>query len=144
SIWLTVGNLTGTGLMIAHGGPGETPLGGGGGGGRIAIYYTGTNNFNGTISARGGLGANNGSAGTIYSKSRTNSYAQLIIDNGGLIATNTILNFVGQVDLTIRGQSTAGYTGTLGPIGSLLIESNSFLSPAASFPQSFILNVSNA
>ncbi len=128
SVWLTVGNLQGTGAIMANAGPGEMPVGGGGGGGRIAIYYTGTNNFSGTVAARGAVGANNGSAGTIYSKASTNPYAQMVIDNAGLVATNTILALQAQYDLTIGGKSVVTYPGgALGPLGSLVIHSNSWL-----------------
>jgi hypothetical protein len=128
SVWLNVGSLQGAGAIMANGGPGEMPLGGGGGGGRIAIYYSGTNNFSGTIAARGAIGANNGSAGTIYSKARTNSLAQVVIDNGGLIATNTILALQAMFDLNISGRSVVTYPGgAFGPLGSLMIQSNSWL-----------------
>ena len=86
-----------------------------------------TNDFKGLLSARGAPGANNGSAGTIYS-SGANRNAQLLVDNGGLIATNTIVTLPGSYDLTIGGKSVVSFSGgSIGPFGSLLIESNSWL-----------------
>jgi hypothetical protein len=61
SIYLSVGELAGTGVISANGGDSPvhpsygTYFAGGGGGGRIAIFYS-TNTYMGTISAFGGLG----------------------------------------------------------------------------------------
>ena len=65
SLWLTVGGLSGSGVISASGGAGNA-LGGGGGGGRIAVFYQ-SNNFTGILKAWGaGSGTNYGGAGTIY------------------------------------------------------------------------------
>ena len=54
SIYLRVGTLTGSGVISANGGAGNS-WGGGGGGGRIAVVY-GANRFSGLMSAYGGGG----------------------------------------------------------------------------------------
>jgi len=91
SIWLTVGTLAGTGSISANGGSGANAIGGGGGGGRISIAYT-ANDFSGPMTAYGGGGFAYGGAGTIYTKASTQTVGQLILNNGGLIGTNTPLS----------------------------------------------------
>jgi len=85
SIYIITETLTGSGTITANGGNGGDTSnrdGGGGAGGRIAIYYT-TKTFNGNITAYGGWGGQYGGAGTIYLKSSTQTYGDLIIDNNG-------------------------------------------------------------
>jgi hypothetical protein len=86
SIWLTAATLAGAGVISANGGAGNG-LGGGGGGGRIALQYS-TNVFLGVLSAFGGGGYTSGGAGTIYTKANSQSYGQLLVDNGGHAGTN--------------------------------------------------------
>ena len=83
SLWLNAGTLTGGGLIAARGGAGGvTQGGGGGGGGRLALYLT-QNTFAGTLSAAGGLGFQNGGAGTVYTKLAADTYGQVLVDNAG-------------------------------------------------------------
>src|ERR1051326_8743967 len=51
----------------------------------------GTNQFSGSVSARGGAGATYGGAGTVYYKTNTPgaTVAQVLVDNGGARGTNT-------------------------------------------------------
>ena len=125
SILLTVGNFAGAGLLAANGGAGESPFGGGGGGGRIAVYY-GTNQFSGIATAYGGAGANNGGAGTVYSRANSTFSGQMTIDNNGLLATNTVITLQGD-DLTIAGSAAVTPSTFALSIKTLLIRSNSWL-----------------
>ncbi|MDD5687086.1 MAG: hypothetical protein PHE88_04555 [Elusimicrobia bacterium] len=84
SVYINANIVIGTGTITANGGSdsNRSERGCGGGGGRIAIYYM-TNNLTGIITSYGGPGALNsyGGAGTIYLKSTTQSYGDLIIKN---------------------------------------------------------------
>ncbi len=84
SIYVTAGTLAGAGTIAANGGNygNRDNLAGGGGGGRIAIYFQ-TDTFTGTISAAGGSGNQQGGAGTVFTKSASESYGEVRIDNGG-------------------------------------------------------------
>lgn len=86
SIWLTVGELAGTGGIGANGG---SAYAGGGGGGRIAIYFT-TNSFAGTVTAYGRGSA--GGAGTIYWKAASASVGTVWLDNAGAAGNYTPLD----------------------------------------------------
>jgi hypothetical protein len=94
SIWIITGTITGNGNISAKGGntlyTGATTYGGGGAGGRIAIYYN-TNNYTGTINNYGGTEGTKGTAGagTTYTKSNTQTYGDLTIDNKNNILNNT-------------------------------------------------------
>src|SRR3989339_2202277 len=81
-------------------------MGGGGGGGRIALYYT-ENNFTGEIQSYGGAGNEFGGAGTIYMKSETQSYGDLIIDNNNLSGTQTYLPEINYQfdDITVKNKA---------------------------------------
>lgn len=63
TIYLTAPTLAGSGTITANGGSG-TSGGGGGGGGRIALFYSSSNAFNGSVTATGAGGANTGTNGT--------------------------------------------------------------------------------
>jgi hypothetical protein len=128
SIWLTVGTLTGTGIISANGGAGNS-LGGGGGGGRISISY-GNNSFGGLISAYGGGGAGWGGAGTVYLKANSQSYAQLILDNGGNAGTNTTFS-ASSIDLLVAGRAV-GQWPSGASVRNLQIRTNSMLTTVAS------------
>jgi hypothetical protein len=108
SLQISAGQLAGGGLISVRGGSTDITGGGGGGGGRIALYLT-TNNFAGTISAVGGLGYENGGAGTIYTKLTADIYGKVLVDNGtnaGLTRLNSNLWPAGQVfDLTLSGHA---------------------------------------
>ena len=124
TVALTVGTLSGTGVISANGGTG-IGLGGGGGGGRIALQY-GLNAFAGSLTACGGGGSSAGGAGTIYSKANTSSIPQLLADNGGQLGTNTAWVSIGIVDLTLTGGALVLFpSGQI--LGSLFIGSNSWL-----------------
>jgi len=89
SIYLTTGNLDGTGTLSVNGG--EHPLNrGGGGGGRMAVILTGAgadfSNFSGVTTAYGGDGwvsFSAGAAGTVYLETEAvaSGTGTLIIDN---------------------------------------------------------------
>jgi hypothetical protein len=138
SVSLTVGKLLGAGSISANGGAGNNGGGGGGGGGRIAISYN-TNQFAGGFTARGGSGANSGGAGTIYLNSNffgQGKSSQLIVDNGGMRGTNTLVTFVagtaGQNFVIGNGASVilspGGIPGGSTAWNSLTISSNGSLS----------------
>ncbi len=89
SIYLeNIPNLSGSGVILANGGA-ASGSGGGGGGGRIAVSCT-SNNFTGQFSASGGAGNYPGGAGTIYTK--IGSAQTLVVNNGGIVGTNTPLS----------------------------------------------------
>ena len=105
SVWLTLGTWSGSGTVSANGAPGVLPGGGGGGGGRISISFN-TNSFAGPVTAYGGSGTNAGGAGTIYLKTNSLGFAQLTIDNGGLLGTNTFFDPFPVMDITITGKAS--------------------------------------
>jgi|GEM_PF-920678 len=80
SVWIITGTLSGNGTISARGGVGGQSRGGGGGGGRIAVHYT-TDSSTVTLQAYGGGGYSFGGAGTVYKKSASETYGDLIIDN---------------------------------------------------------------
>ncbi len=100
-IRLDVDTLSGMGSIEALGASGSGR--GGGGGGRIAVYYTDKSGYSGSINAYGGTGYASGylgygGAGTVYLKSATQGYGNLICDN--------------------NGRNTAGYSTPLRAIGA--------------------------
>ncbi len=116
SVYLITGNLTGSGRISANGtsGNGGTFTVSNSGGGRIAVYYTSDtssltyNNYGGSHSETGF-----GSGGTIYKKSFSQTYGDLIIDNnsiGGsderLIAQTPLSSFI-MDSLTLRNSGSA-------------------------------------
>jgi hypothetical protein len=102
-VWLTLNQFSGAGSISANGGAAQASgTGGGGGGGRVAIYYN-SNSFAGTLSAKGGNGFQAGGAGTIYLKDNRSQLPNLIVDNGGLSGTNTVLDVSSLSNLTITG-----------------------------------------
>ncbi len=123
SLWLAARVLTGAGLISANGGAGDGASGGGGGG-RVALYFA-TNEFKGVFSARGGAGSNYGGAGTIYISASNGPPAQVIVDNGGVRGTGSLLSLSGSsaLDLTVSGGAQANLTGSFAianlSIGSL-------------------------
>jgi hypothetical protein len=119
SIWLTVGTLAGAGSITANGGNGADGVGGGGGGGRISIGYT-ANDFVGLMTAYGGGGYAQGGAGTIYTKANSQPVGQLLLDNGGVIGTNTPLS---------------NAFGTPSQPFNLTIGDGAIVCPQTSFPQ---------
>lgn len=81
SIHINASKLEGTGVILADGGAGEWVDGGGGAGGRIALHL-GASTFTGTLFARG-TGARPGGAGSIYTRTGTETGGELVLDNGG-------------------------------------------------------------
>jgi hypothetical protein len=124
SIWLTSGILTGSGSITVNGGNGVDSIGGGGGGGRIAIYPA-ANLFGGAISAYGGGGANWGGAGTVFLQP-TGQNGQLILDNGGNIGTNTLVQSASSADLILRNGAIGSASGSVS-FANLLMSSNAWL-----------------
>jgi hypothetical protein len=100
SILINTGSLSGSGTITAHGGnnsSGSSPVSGSGG--RIAIYYTsasgnfsGSSNIINSVQACGGTNPSagyDGRAGTVFMKSASQTYGDLIINN---CSRNTSLN----------------------------------------------------
>jgi hypothetical protein len=117
----------------------NTNLNSGGGGGRIAISYN-TNLFSGGITARGGAGANFGGAGTIYTISVVSGQgksSQLIVDNGEVRGTNTLVNAsVQSQDFVVADGASVTLSSSVG-LGqmnwnSLTVSSNALVGLAAS------------
>ena len=120
SLWLSVTNLAGTGLIQAKGGttsPNSSygTSGGGGGGGRIALYYT-ASSFTGSFAANGGNSTGGsgqtGGAGTIYTKPFSAAQGTLLLDNAltsgmkgsaGTWAANADLNTLSEITITRSG-----------------------------------------
>ncbi|MBA4146834.1 MAG: carboxypeptidase regulatory-like domain-containing protein [Verrucomicrobia bacterium] len=124
SFWLTIGKLTGTGIILANGGSGNSTNGCGGGGGRIAIHFD-TNNFAGVLSAHGGAGLRAGGAGTIYLKEGTNA-GDVQVHNGGLAGANTpLIGWTETGRLTISGGASVLGNPTMQLVKSLSIATNS-------------------
>jgi len=110
SLWLSPYILTGNGKITANGGAGNGSAGGGGGG-RISINYN-SNSFTGQITAYGGPGAIPGGAGTVYLRPNPATVGSVILDNGGLIGTNTPISSAysfptPRYDLTLTGAASA-------------------------------------
>ena len=127
SIWLTLNQFSGSGTISANGGSGHLPNGGGGGGGRIAITYF-SNAFTGSLTARGGPGYGGGGAGTIYLRRTSSNLPTLIVDNGGVAGTSTLLTeLTSLLDLNVR--SGASVTSSLPSltVSNLNIEANAAL-----------------
>ena len=132
SLLITTAGLAGSGLLSANGGNGDLPNGGGGAGGRIAIFYA-SNLFSGSISAKGGLGFAAGGAGTIFLRPNTQSYGQIIVDNGGVmgISSNTPLSGVYGEDLAVLGGAGATFGTSQANFGNIFVGSNSWLSTSS-------------
>ena len=90
SIYFSANTVTGGGTIRANGAASSS--GSGGGGGRIALYYTTASggftyptNILSRFQAYGNTGTTgqNGSAGTVYLKSATQTYGDLYINNNG-------------------------------------------------------------
>src|SRR5439155_3946470 len=122
SLWLTAGTLSGSGVISANGGSGDYPQGGGGGGGRIAVYH-GANYFSGSISVYGGPGAIYGGAGTIYTRANNDPVGKVLVDNGGVIGTNTPVSAAETFALTVSGGATVNSSSSALILNGLLIDS---------------------
>jgi hypothetical protein len=126
-IYLAAQRLSGSGSISASGGTGDSLIGGGGGGGRITISCT-TKNYAGATAAYGGHGFMAGGAGTIYVASKSTKYPQVLVDNGGLVGTNTPISSLPSCDLTIANGAQIGVGLNFSDLNihNLFIGSNSF------------------
>lgn len=106
SIWLTIGTLSGIGVVEARGARGTGHVNSSSGGGRIAIYYTDASGFDlSRARALGGTAISSppdtppigGGAGTVLLKMNTDPSGHLVIDNGsqGTTPRSTPLRAVG-------------------------------------------------
>jgi hypothetical protein len=84
------------------------------------------------VSAYGGGGYATGGAGTIYTKLNSQSFGQVVMDNGGQAGTNSILGTLSQgtIDLTVKNGAVlsppSSQSQTIG-IGTLLVASNGWV-----------------
>ena len=126
-----INKLLGSGVISATGGTATGAAGGGGG--RIAFNTVISNNFTGQISAAGGNALYPGGAGTIYT--RVGNTRTLLVDNGGILGTNTPLSSSYSVptspfDLTISGAATVVPLTLLPIMSNLTISAGSTLTMA--------------
>ena len=87
SVWITCDELDGYGSIQARGGAGSKNNAGGGSGGRIVVNYRDIHNYNGSFSVRGGVGFEDGAAGTVYMEQGNDTHVtwrKLMVDNEGL------------------------------------------------------------
>lgn len=131
SLWLTTGNLTGSGSLNAYGGIGYL----GGGGGRIAVILTESTDF-GTLDlcAWGGR-SRGGEAGTIYLKDAAGRQ-RLIVDNNGYVSDPLVnytelyddgLTDLKNVELEIRNGGRVGIGTSVRRIKNLTMDATSTL-----------------
>lgn len=150
SFFITCSSLLGSGTICANGGNGGIPSGSGaggsgGGGGRIAIRYD-SNAFTGTLLARGGNGLVPGGAGTVYTRLKNTPVGDsLVIDNGGLIGTNTplsstFLSVLSSFSLTIRGGAAVMPISSLPLLSNLTVSANGKITSASG--QNIVIAVS--
>ncbi|ARN56959.1 hypothetical protein [Sedimentisphaera salicampi] len=126
SIWIEADSLAGTGSFIADGGNGALVSeedSGGGGGGRIALYYAGSS-FAGSISCAGGTSADGrcGGAGTICTKSGSDAFPQVLLDNQSRIGAESPLNPSQPCDVLITNSASAGLGDVLVSVNSITLE----------------------
>jgi hypothetical protein len=128
SIWMSTGTLTGTGTIVANGGSGADAFndGGGGGGGRIALHYDTDNSTLTTLSAYGGSGPGNaqsGGAGTIVTKSSTDTNGHLLVDNNnqsdGALTTTAQSETVNSITVQNQGKFHIAVSHTITNTGSI-------------------------
>ena len=106
-IYISAASLSGGGTISAKGGAGGS-YSGGGGGGRIAVYYTGTNSFTGSITVAGGTaGGSGGLVGgdgtSLLENSNTND---ITIPSNNSIWNASDMNSWSFNNLTINGNVT--------------------------------------
>ncbi len=65
SVWLIAHTISGSGVVSANGGIGGASAGGGGGGGRVALYYSSSYTFSGTLTANKSSYGTRGENGTV-------------------------------------------------------------------------------
>jgi uncharacterized repeat protein (TIGR01451 family) len=129
SIYIITDTLSGNGTISACGGIGATGYygSGGGGGGRIAIYYT-SNTYAGITSVYGGIGAQCGGSGTVFTKSAAQAHGELLLDNNGNAGAITTLTGTNEFDnLTIGNKANFSLlTGSTLNTPSITLQSSSF------------------
>lgn len=125
SLWLTVGALSGKGVIQVDGGAGEWVEGGGGAGGRVAVYY-GTNDFEGSLTASGSGGNQRGGAGTLYRRQTGKPIGELLVNNGGAWGNYTPLEAPEVFDLVLASNAWA-YPVTALEINSLEVREQATL-----------------
>ena len=129
SIYISGGTLVGAGSITVNGGSGAVGVVGGGGGGRI--HFNGPADlFAGNITAYGGDGGGRGGAGTVLVQVPGQDL-QLIVDNGGHLGTNTLVQSASGTDLIVRGGGVACTTQSASFI-NLYVYSNGWIYPFAS------------
>jgi hypothetical protein len=120
SIRIDATSFSGAGLMRADG-TGRSDFEGAGGGGRIAIYSQSLTFDRSRISAAGGTHSDAaliGSAGTIFLKSPSDAFGELIVDNVGRNSTKTTpIPSVGYATVTSFGTDSVTDAGAqfIGP-----------------------------
>jgi len=127
SIYLTAGTLTGGGAIMANGGAGYDASSGGGGGGRVAVYY-GSSTFTGTMMAYGGNGYQRGGAGAIFTKSSSQSWGDLLIDNGAALGAVTPLSSPATLDNLDIANGAMAYLQAAMTVGKLTVKAGGMLS----------------
>jgi hypothetical protein len=80
------------------------------------------------VSAYGGGGYAWGGAGTVYTKANSQSWGQVLVDNGGRAGTNTTWASSGTIDLTVTGAAVVSPPLGSQAFGNLLVASNGWLS----------------
>lgn len=134
SIWIICGSLAGSSasaLITTNGGAGYAAgYAGGGGGGRIALEYSGENNYLGAMRAWGGAGGQTGGAGTIFTKAPGSTNGTLTVNNNaqngaytGLVAAGTY-QFDNNLDGVTNGaglQFVSGATFVIPASGSCTV-----------------------
>jgi hypothetical protein len=114
SIYLTAGSIAGTGTINAKGGNNNNGSkdGGTGGGGRIALIASSTISAGllANVTAYGGTtqGAAAGGAGTIYTKTGSQTYGDLKVDNGGVAARGEAFTLVKDSTYQFDSVTTTG------------------------------------
>jgi hypothetical protein len=107
SVWLSVvGAVSGGGSIEARGGEGSSAHAGGGGGAVAVEYGAGAGTVLSSIVVRGGNAGAKGGSGTIWLKSGSESFGDLIVDNAGEVGQSTELPGLGS------GAAQAGSGGT--------------------------------
>ena len=97
SVWITLsGAISGDGEIEARGGVSGANLVGAGGGGVIAIEYaSATGSILSNLRVSGGATSVAGGSGTLYLRSATSTYGELVIDNDAATGGQTVLPALG-------------------------------------------------
>ena len=137
SINLTAASIMGSGSMSANGGSAAS-ISGGGSGGMIRLQANSAFSFSGSVTAHGGLGGSNGAAGTIYTiRPQKPNNPQLLIDNGGTRAAQTVFRCPSACDVAISEGAVACTTSSY--INSLLVGHGGVLTQTPS--TAYVINV---